>query len=285
MDADTRKNVVVFEAEGLEPYVGDGPTRDDDCIQQVWAGAPAALKNVARKVVRVVSEWEPSKLDSEFIRRTFPKAEVSYNFKRPRADAWDAAFIAAQRQLLEQSSGSELLPILWSQSSPIIGTLSMLPHLTLLPGHLYLSLATVAPTPEGRVGVSHVTNAALKGSFEAAVEKAFAQLIPGLKVEGVVEPDRSGEMATLRRQGPYASSVVAMPNFYAEMCTILRADRLLVGLPDPDNVLVTPMDSGWAEEVRSAVLNSRCEAQELTPSLFELENGGLVLVAERPTQR
>src|SRR5262245_16292848 len=73
-DVDPARNVVVFDIAGREPYISSGPTRADDCIQQIWTHAPTAVRSAAAKVARVYSEWEPSSADALFIQSTFPRA-------------------------------------------------------------------------------------------------------------------------------------------------------------------------------------------------------------------
>lgn len=293
MDPDPTKNVVVFEIEGRRPFVSEGPTRDDGCIKRAWSKAPFLMRLAAGSVARIHSEWEPSSADAEFIQRTFPKVELTYNFSRPAAaDGWDAALTAARQQLLQAEGAAamqhvaehgELLPVLWSESAPNSGSIQMLPHLTLVPGKLYVALAEVATTPQGRVGMNHIAHAGLGGnSFEALLQQAFDDLTRGLRIEGMEDLDHSGEMAVVRRrQGWFASSAVALPNFYEQVSSLLRADQLLVGIPDLENVLVTPRDSGWVDEVQRRVLASTESSREFTPCVLALGVGGLSFVAER----
>jgi hypothetical protein len=291
MDVDPTKNVVAFDVEGGEPYVSDGPTRDDDCVQKIWSRAPFMLKFSARKVLRIHSEWQPSSADADFIRRTFPMAELTYTFTRPGPNGWDAAFAEARRAIvrehskdaMEQVAGrGELLPILWSQGSPIIETLSLLPYRTLIEGKLHVALATVAMAQDGRIGMNHIALGGLEDrAFDEVLEEAFGELTRGLKVEGLADPARSGEMAMMQRQGPFASSAIALPNFHEQLSSMLGNDHLLVGLPDPDTVLVTPTNSGWVDELQRLVLNSPDTAREFVPSVLAFEPNGLRFVAER----
>lgn len=98
-DVDPTRNVVVFDIAGREPYDASGPTRADDCIQQIWASAPAAIRSAAARVRRVYSEWEPSRADTQFIESTFPGVYLTWSFDRPAPDGWDAAFAAARIEL------------------------------------------------------------------------------------------------------------------------------------------------------------------------------------------
>lgn len=293
--------MVVFEVHGREPYVASGATRDDDCVRQAWFATPLEHPSAAGKVTRIYSEWQPSAADTDFIRRTFPHAKLTYSFNRPAPDGWEAAFAAARRAMAEAAEREqearaaqsmqhvadhgELVPVLWSQTSAKIQMLQFLPHRDLVPGRLHVALATVAPTPQGRIGMNHLTHAELHDrSFDNMLAAAAASLTGGLRVDGHTDPDlpSRGHLLVLQREGPFASSAVALPDFHEQMATALGDGRLLVGLPDPDTVLVTRMDSGWVDELQRAVLASPCPAGELVPSVLALESTGLRLLAERP---
>jgi hypothetical protein len=45
------------------------------------------------------------------------------------------------------------MPVLWSESSPQAGLLEAVPHWPVAAGRLHLSLAVVAPTPRGTIGM------------------------------------------------------------------------------------------------------------------------------------
>jgi hypothetical protein len=296
--------MVVFDIEGQgEPSIASGATQDDYCVQRAWFSLPVKHNRAARKVVRIYSEWQPSAADVEFIKRTFPKAALTYSFERPGLDGWDAAFAAARREI-ERSAGQqdaeqtsdnmrhvaeqgELLPVLWSRSSPKIEMLQFLPHYDLVPGRLHVAMATVAMTPQGRIGMNHVTSAQLGDQpVSEMLGAATSRLASGLRVDGHTDPGRpdKGHLLVMRREGPCASSAVALPDFYQQMAAALGDDHLLVGLPDPDTVLVSRTDSGWAEDVRQAVLTSPCPSSELVPTLlaYDPATPGPRLVAERP---
>jgi len=56
---------------------------------------------------------------------------------------------------------------------------------------------------------------------------------------------------------------------------------LIVGLPDPDTVLVTRADSGWVNELHQAVVTSPCPCGELVPTVLGFDPAGPRLLAER----
>lgn len=293
MNIDPSTNMVVFELRGHpEPHVSSAPTRDDHCIRRAWLALPVDHPRAAAEVTRIYSEWQPSAADAEFIEQTFVNANVTYSFERPGPEGWDAAFAQA-RQTIEQAGGqreAELLPVLWSSTSPNAGMLRFLPHQDLVPGRLHLALAEVTVKADGRIGMSHLTHAQLgERPFGEMVSEAAGALTGGLRVDVHTDPDQpgKGELLVLRREGPFASSAVALPDFADRMAEVLGGGGLLVGLPDPDTVLVTRMDSGWAGELRHAVLASPCPSSELVPSVLSYEPvaaGRPVpqLVAERP---
>lgn len=176
----------------------------------------------------------------------------------------------------------ELLPILWSQSAPGIASLKLLPHREIVPGKLYVAVADVVMTRDGRIGMNHIALGGMEGAtLDDLIEESFAWLVRGLRVEGMEEPGRAGEMAVMQRQGPFASSAIALPNFYSQMTSLLKGDRLLVGLPDPDTVVATLAGSGWADEVQKLVLESGNASGEFTPCVLAFEPGSVRLVAER----
>jgi hypothetical protein len=301
VNIDPAENLVVFDLGDPDPYVVKTPTRAEDGIQRAWFALPVDHGVDAGRVTRIYSEWQPSAADADFIRRTFPTADVTYTFPRPGPDGWDAAFAEA-RQVMAQAaadveaqhaadavehvnSTGEMLPVLWSRSSPKAEMLAVLPHREVVPGRLYVTVATVAPTPQGTIGMVHLTAAGLGDrSFEDALAESGHNLARGLRVDGYTDPDQPdrGYLLVLRRDGTHTSSAVVLPDFHAQMSTALGDTRLLVGLPDPDTILVTRQDSGWADDLQQAVLTSTCPAGELVPTVLAAEPSGLRVVAERP---
>lgn len=301
MNTDPAENLVVFDLGGPDPYVVKTPTRAEDGIQRAWFALPVDHRSDAGRVTRIYSEWQPSAADEEFIRRTFPAADVAYSFVRPGPDGWDAAFAEARRVMAQAaadaeaqraadamehvSSTGEMLPVLWSQSSPKAEMLALLPHQEVVPGRLYVTVATVAPTPHGTIGMVHLTADGLGDrSFEDVLAEGGRNLTRGLRVDGYTDPDQPdrGPLLVLRREGTHASSAVILPDFHPQMSAALGDERLLIGLPDPETVLVTRQGSGWADDLQQAVLTSPCPAGELVPTVLAAEPSGLRVVAERP---
>jgi hypothetical protein len=299
VDTDVSRNVVVFQLKRWRKEshaIADGPTRADDCVQQAWAQVRAENNAEAKHVSALHSEWEPSANDLAFIRKHFPKATFTYNFRRPGPDGWEAAFAAARQVIAEAGASKakqgmrhvaergELLPVLWSGSSPKRMMLEHLPHHALVPGRLFVTLATVAPTPHGTIGMNHVTHAGLEGRrFADLMGEAATNLAQGLQIEGRSDPARpdKGQLVVLRRTGPFAASALALPGFRERVAALTGSDDLLAGVPEPDTLVLTGINSGWAAEVEQAVLRSPCEPGEMVPTLLSLTPAGIQIEAER----
>ena len=302
MNTDPSENVVVFDLGGPQPYMSTVPTRAENGIEQAWFALPIDHQADAGRVRRIYSEWQPSATDEQFILRTFPRIEVAYTFTRPDPDGWDAAFAEARRvmaqaiadreaeeareRMAQVSSTGEILPVLWSQSSPRVGMLEVLPHRTVVPGRLYVTVARVAPTPHGTIGMVHLGPGELGDRpFEEVLAEGGDNLTRGLRVEGRVQPggDPSRpDMLVVQREGTHASSVVTLPDVLQQLSTFLGDPRMFVAVPDPDIVLVTRQDSVFAEDLRQAVLTSDCPSGELVPLLLAVGPTGIHVVAERP---
>ena len=301
MDTDVSRNVVVFQVKRRLKQthaIADGPTKADDCVQQAWSKVQAENGAEAKHVSALHSEWEPSENDLAFIHKQFPKAKFTYNFRRPRPDGWEAAFAAA-RQTMAQAGAvhsvgrkgmrqvadhGELLPVLWSGSSPKRMMLDRVPHRALVPGRLFVALAKVAKTPHGTIGMSHITHAGLEGrQFSDLLGEAAANLTQGLEVEGRSDPARpeKGQLVVLRRSGPFAASALAIPGFRERVAALTGSEHLLAGVPEPDTLVLTGINSGWAAEVEESVLRSPCEPSEMVPTLLSLTPAGIQIEAER----
>jgi hypothetical protein len=302
MSADPTKNMVAFllrRGEG-EHVIADAPTRDEDCIRQAWEAVERRHQARPEEVVALHSEWEPAEVDAQFVAKLFPDAQLTHNFARPGHGGWEQVFSAArqameqahEKQLAEEMAGrieqvkedGELLPILWSASSPNAPlTLPSLPHRALVPGRLVVALATVAPTPRGTIGMSHLTHDVHRRigepPFDALLEEASAALSRGLRIDA--RRSDKGDLLTMYREGSLAASAVALPDFYQRMSALLSSDRLIVGLPCPDDLVVAGVDSGWAEDIGEMVLSSPYPTTELVPSVLLIDRTGIQLIAER----
>jgi hypothetical protein len=300
VDTDVSRNVVVFQLKrwrGEVHAIAEAPTRADDCVQQAWTKVQAEHHGAAAKQVAALhSEWEPSEADQAFIRKTFPKAKFTYNFRRPDPSGWDAAFADARRVIAEAGAAKakknmhhveqrgELLPVLWSNSSPKRDMLEHLPHHAIVPGRLFVAVATVAVTPTGTIGMNHVTHAGLEGrQFVDMLSEAATNLTNGLQIDGRSDPQHAdkGQLIVLSRSGPFAASALALPGFRERVASLVGEENLLAGVPEPDTLVLTGLSSGWTAEIEEAVLRSPCPPGEMVPTLLSLTSSGMRIEAER----
>lgn len=302
MNIDPTRNVVVFllARDEEEHAIADAPTRDEDGIQQAWERVAREHQARPAEVVALYSDWEASATDLRFIRTHFPQAEVAHSFSRPGPWGWEQALHEARqaiaeaqkKQLTEEAPGriqqveedGELLPVLWSGSAPNASLmLSSMPHWPLVPERLFVAFAMVAPTPHGTIGMSHLTHDAHQRLGSPAIGDLMARVSAAL-TRGLQLDRRSsdkGDLITLHREGSLAASALALPDFYQQMSGMLNDDRLVVGLPCPDDLVVAGASSGWTEEIRQMVLASPYPDTELVPSVLVVDRVGVHLIAER----
>lgn len=286
MNDDVSQNLVVFRIKGLpEPVLASAPTQAEDAVEQAWASVRQQHKVRGSAVLAVYSEWQPSAADQKFMAKNFRKAECTYSFARPAPGEWERAFAEARGVMAEarqKESAEEVLPILWSASSPRAGLLEALPHRPLVPGRLSVALAVVSRTPEGKIGMQHITRheqEVMGASLEELFHVGYGCLARGLKFE----VRRSGEdvLVSLARENQLAASALALPDLYSQLTPHLGTGDLIVGLPCPDEMYVAREGSGLADTVREQALASPYETTELVPSVLRLGSGGLELLAER----
>jgi len=298
MDTDPFSNVVVFQLwRGREErFAGHAPTIADDCVRQAWDRTRHVHDARAEDVVALHSEWEPSTADSFFIERTFPNAAVSYTFRRPDPDNWAEALIAARQQMEavaaqqshqridETERDGELLPMLWSGSSPQIDLLAMMPHYTLVPDDLHVSLAVVTTAPSGRIGISHLTHHHLgpdgawgaTASFEELYETACANLASGLRIE-----EYDNGVLDMHRDGGLAAPAVCLPDFHASVSELLGTERFVVGMVCPQHLVIAAESSPEARKIRTMVMESDYPTSESVPCLLRVDRRGITIAAER----
>ncbi|MFE3177504.1 hypothetical protein ACFXPA_41435 [Amycolatopsis sp. NPDC059090] len=284
MNDDVSQNLVVFRIKGLpEPVLASAPTQAEDAVEQAWASVRQQHKVRGSAVLAVYSEWQPSAADQKFMAKNFRKAECTYSFTRPAPGDWERAFAEARTVMAQkEESTEEILPILWSASSPRAGLLEALPHQPLVPGRLSVALAVVSRTPEGKIGMQHITRheqEQMGAPLEKLFDVGFGSLARGLKFE----VRRSGEdvLVSLARENQLAASAIALPDLYAQLSPHLGTGDLIVGLPCPDEMHVAREGSGLADTVRQQAFGSPYETTELVPSVLRIGPGGLELLAER----
>ncbi|UKD52732.1 hypothetical protein L3Q65_33180 [Amycolatopsis sp. FU40] len=286
MNDDVSQNLVVFRIKGLpEPVLASAPTQAEDAVEQAWASIRQQHKVRGSAVLAVYSEWQPSAADQKFMAKNFRKAECTYSFARPGPGEWDRAFAEARTAMAEaeqRKSAEEILPVLWSASSPRAGLLDALPHRPLVPGKLSVALAVVSRTPEGKIGMHHITRhqqEEMGAPLEKLLDVGFSSLVRGLKFE--VRSSGEDVLVSLARENQLAASALALPDLHAQLTPHLGTGDLIVGLPCPDEMYVAREGSGLADTVREQVLSSPYETTELVPSVLRLGSGGLELLAER----
>ena len=166
--------------------------------------------------------------------------------------------------------------MLWSESSAL--GLGDVPHWPVAGGRLHLALAVVAGLPSGTVGVFHVSYRQVgEFSFDVLMAEACMNLARGLRVKSRETAD--GRLLSV--SGTLVAAAACLPTFYRRASRGAKADRLVVGLPSPDEILVAPAGSAAGDVVRRAVLESDSPAGELVPSVLSLAGDRIEVVAER----
>ena len=256
MDIDPRTNVVVFQLrKGKETrLVGRAPTLADDGVRQAWDAVEQEHHARARHVVGLHTEWEPTPADAAFIAATFPGVTATHHFVRPEPEGWEDAFAAARITLQ-----AELRPVLWSESSSLIGQLVDVPHWPVAAGRLHLALAVVTPS-----GTYHVTYQQLGDvSFDALMADVCRDLARDLAVE--TRPD-----GVLVADGRHVAAVACLPAFYQRVSALLDSERIVVGVLSPDLVHVAAAGGEAADLVAQAVRGAETPPAEVVPCLLSI---------------
>jgi len=187
-------------------------------------------------------------------------------------------------RLADVERNGELLPMLWSESSPQADLLAMMPHYTLVPDGLHVSLATVATSPDGRIGISHLTHHQLGpdgawgevGSFEELYETACLNLKSGLRIE-----EYDNGVLTMHRDGSLAAPAVCLPDFHSYISGIVGDERFVVGVPCAQHLVIAAESSPHARTVRSMIMESDHPASESLPCVLRVDRRGITILAER----
>lgn len=168
--------------------------------------------------------------------------------------------------------------MLWSGSSPRVGLLEAVPHWPIAAGRLHLALAVVAPTPRDTIGMFHVTHEQIgEHSFDALMAEALENLAGRLTVEGRETDD--GELLSL--SGTLVSAAVCLPDFYRRISEALGTQRLVVGLPCPDEVYVAAAGSALEPVIHRMVRESEYPTTELVPAVLSISGDDIDVVTER----
>jgi hypothetical protein len=130
-------------------------------------------------------------------------------------------------------------------------------HRTLAPG-LGVFLAEVGITPRGTIGIDCVMAAKLNEQSSDAGrlwQQAHANLASSLKVEAA---ELDGQpLFVLNREEGMAASAVALPDFSDSAAEWTGRQRLMVGIPDPDTVLLCAAGSPVVRHIQGATLGSQ----------------------------
>ncbi|MFB9905774.1 hypothetical protein [Allokutzneria oryzae] len=187
----------------------------------------------------------------------------------------------AQREEPKPEPTGMLLPILRSASSS--EEIPFLPHTPVVPEQLFVTLAHVAMTPQGTIGMNHLTRHELGDQdFDALLSEATANLMRGITAQFMGSDETPDRMVSLEREGYFAASAVVAPDFHEWLSGLLDERRLLVALPCPDQIYVTGADSQWGDKFAEMVLSSEYEPNPLTPCLLLADESGIELVVEQP---
>lgn len=156
--------------------------------------------------------------------------------------------------------------------------LEAVPHWPVASGRLHLALAVVAPTPHGTTGMYHVTHHQLGVySFDILMAEACENLAASLRVDERQMDD--GQLLSL--SGTLVAAAVCLPDFYLRVSELVGSERLVVGLPSPDQVYVAAADSPVAAVVRRRVVESEYPVTELVPSLLSIIGDEIRVIEER----
>ena len=293
MNIDPSVNVVVFELNRngkTETVMAQGNTKAADCVQKVWLELKQKHRITEAEVNQIYSEWEPSADDIAFIEQIFPKIKVSYSFERPLTDDWDAAMADAAQIMARSMSketnqatasdanSAELLPVLRNADSfsDIVASRPLIPGLALF-------LANVGPTSRGTLGIEYVMLGKLEQEQidpEELWKHSFDNLMKGLSVN--VAKDGEQSFFILKRQGGMASGAIGLADFRENVVGWIGSNRAIIGIPDPDTLIICAANSPLLSRIQQQILNSKYSGPvNLTPALLLLDNDRLSLDRKR----
>jgi hypothetical protein len=241
------------------------PALVEDGVRQAWETVELEQRVRAAQVVGVHTRWAPTDEDSAFIGGVFPGALVTHQFLRPDDDGWDLAFAAAGVVLQ-----AELRPVLWSASSVRAGALADVPHWSVAGGGLHLALTVVAGE-----AMYHVTH---EQFGDASFDEVMADACRGLVDDVSLSARGDGVWAVA---GRLVAAVACLPDFYRLASSAVEAERMVVGLPSADLILVAGAEGSGAGVVEREVLDSTFLDAELVPCVLSVEGDRIGLLVER----
>jgi len=285
-------NLVAFELrrEGrIDRVVGRGQTKALDGVRVAWLEVQQEHHAREGEVLRIYSEWELSTDDQRFVTAQFPDAELTYSFARPADDAWDAALEGARRSTEAAAAGQAL------DAAKTIGGRALLPvlrnadalsdviaHSPLTP-ELGLFLAHVGTTAAGGRGIEYLTTVMVKEQklkVKKLWEQAFTTLKHGLSIHAVEEDGR--RCFVLEREGDFAAAAIGLPDFAEHAAGWAGERQLIVGLPNPDTLIVAAANSPMARRVEEIAFASDYQgAVNLTPCVLLVQGKKITLQAKQ----
>ena len=185
---------------------------------------------------------------------------------------------------MESARQAKLLPILAGPSAGRgAAMLDLAAHAPLVPGKVHVLLAFTGMTPHGTIGMDwltgHLYQQLGEPPFADLTALAGANLSDDLRMDGY--ETENGVVLAMKRDGYLAGSALALPGFHERVSSILEAERLIVGIPCPDDLLVTDADGGCADELRSMTLDTDYDQGFLGPTVLLVDRTGMHVVADR----
>lgn len=209
-----------------------------------WTSIPAPM-SLCHNRTALPAQWRPAMSDGDAADRTQPAGD------------------------------GELVPMLWSESSPHAELLPSVPHWPVVTGRLHLALAVVTHGTTDRFPVLH--HQLGEHSFDRLLAEACENLAAGLQVDARDTPD--GRLLSLT--GVLVSAAVCLPGFHRTLSLLAGSPVLVAGLPGPDEVHVAAADSPMAAVVERLVRESAQPATELVPTVLRVTAEGVTVVSER----
>ena len=293
MNVDPEICVVVFGFEvdsGQQNARHAVQTRADDGIQQAWKAISEQHRLHPKHVAEIYSEWSATESDVAFMKSQMPSAPFSYSYVRPESDElWDDAMAAAISEMMSESEGEGapdfepgIMPVL-RNNDPANSLNELFVSAPLGHSGLLLALANVAPTPHGTIGADWVMlNSVEEDQIDDLWEQALENLSQSLQVQ-VGQSDSGEKYAVVSHPAYHGASAVGLPGFLMQATEWVEADTLFVGIPGSECILIAPLGSGVASELRNDVLSSQCmNGEPLSPCCFEFDGESLRRTATHP---
>lgn len=299
---DPAVNVVNFHCGTDDVHSALMTARDEHAVRRAWEQVVERDGARADEVTAVAAQWEPSTVDKQFIAETFGDVQRYFVMGRPDEDGWDAAYETARRLneevqkqlaeeelakasegILESTKDAAVLPVLRSASLPGSDWVKETrPYWPVVGDAIYATLARVALTPRGTVGMGHVLHAQVADDedFARRAAEAVAAVMDGLVVEGTANDDGDIMCRLSREDGFLAAGAICLPDFHARIAEITGWSDLVVAITCPDHMYLAPAGSPAAAALRRIVAESAVEDRELRPTLLSCTADGIELLLE-----